>query len=39
MFLFKPITKGAKEGEALLRTFFAPLKKCVGHRLKVLEVV
>jgi len=33
---FRPVTRG---GEALPRKFSPPLEKCVGHRLKLLDIV
>jgi len=35
----RPVTRGASEGEAPAEKYFAPLEKCVGHNLKLLDVV
>jgi len=40
-FLFKPrpVTRGTQGGRAAPRKFFLPLEKCVGHLLKLLDIV
>jgi len=37
--LSRPVTRGRREGEASPRKIFAPLEKCVGHSLKLLDTI
>jgi len=35
----RPVTRGAQGGEAPLENFSPSLEKCVGHSLKLLDIV
>jgi len=35
----RPVTRGEQGGEAPLENFSAPMEKCVGYNLKILDIV